>query len=242
MKLFSTRLGMMAVLGGMMMATSAQAAFLIPIASNYENTMHNIKLMVEAEVTRWNQEALKYKEMLYTDLMGKVGGGSLGKNNVIDQMREAAKDGDSSIGNTTASIKGISNLSTYKGNTKQTLEDKYIVQAKKGLDYSEMDVAEIQENQRVAVDALARAGIAEAAVEIVGAEIDASDSDPKKRADDMAKAKDMNAMYELMLGMDRRVYERSLRVSTIEATDAGIQAMQTLQGLSKVASGRQKKK
>ena len=242
MKLFSTRLGAMVVLGGMMMATSAQAYFLIPIASNYENIQHNIKLMIESEITRWNQASLLYKEMLYTDLMGKVGGASLGKNNVIEQMKEASKDGASSISSTTPNLKKVSNLSSYEGGTKQALEDNYIVRAQKGLDYSEMQIAEIQQNQREAIDELARAGIAEAAVEIVGTSIDATDSEPGKRADDMAKAKDMNAMYELMLGMDRRNYERSLRISTVEATDAGIQAMQTLQGISKVAAGRQKKK
>ena len=68
MKLFSTRLGAMIILGGMMMATSAQAAYLIPIASNFENINHNIKLLLESEITRWKQEALKYKEM-YEDII-----------------------------------------------------------------------------------------------------------------------------------------------------------------------------
>ena len=241
MKLFSTRLGAMIILGGMMMATSAQAAYLIPIASNFENINHNIKLLLESEITRWKQEALKYKEMLYTDLMGKIGGASLGISKVIDEMKEAAKDAASSITSTTPTLKKVSNLSSYKGSTKQSLENNYIIQAKKGLEYSEMKIAEIQENQRIAIDELARAGIAEAAVEIVGASIDASNSEPKKRAGEISKAKDMNAMYELALGMDRRNYERSLRISTVEATNAGIQAMQTLQGISKVAAGRQKK-
>lgn len=236
----SFRFGLLAMLGVCLLAHSVSAAYVIPINSRYEKRTFDINLMIESEMTRWKQEALKYKEMMYTDMMGKAGGGSLGKNKIIEEMKDAAKDGTGAIGNTTASLRYLSNLSNYDS-VKDNLAEHYVVRAEKGIKYTQSELEEIYENQRVAIDELARAGITQAAVEIVGAEIDASNSTPEKRAQEMAKAKDLNAMYELVLGMDRRNYERSLRISALDATDAGIQAMQVLQGISKSARNKLKK-
>ena len=95
---------------------------------------------------------------------------------------------------------------------------------------------EIRANQRIAINDLATKGIAMSAVQTVWTSRNAGDSDPEKRAEDLAQAKDVNAMYELMLGLVRDSYEHELRISSVEATDAGIHAMQTLQGLARTAS------
>ena len=219
------------VLAGVLMAVQPVQAWLVPILSAEENARPNLKLLVESEITRWKQEALKYQEMIYTDMIGKVGGGSLGQNNVVDQMQEAAKDGASVIGHTTAQLKGVSNLSDY-ASAKAEIEMLYFVKPEYGRFYTLEAIQQLQENQRVALNDLAVASITQASVDTVGALVSKGDSTPKTRAKDISKAKDMNAMMEMLLAMDRRAYERSLQISALEAADAGVQAMLVLKGIS----------
>ena len=231
MKNLYSRLGVAAMIG-LCLLPRVSSAYVIPINSVHENRTSNIALLIESEITRWKQEALKYREMLYTDILGKEG--SLGKNKVISEVEEAAKDGASALQKAETNLKNVSNLSDYNS-AKSNLEKYYTVDPNKGLEYTTKETEDILESQRVAINDMAKDGIALAAVDTVWASINASKSDPDERSKEMAKAKDMNAMYELMLGLDRANYERALRISSIEATDAGIRAMQTLQGLARSA-------
>lgn len=233
MKFKKITLGVMA-LCCLLMARPVQA-YLIPINSVEENTMPNLMLLLESEITRWKQEALKYQEMIYTDLIGKVGGGSLGENNVIEQLKEAAKDGSAVIGNTTVELELISDLGDYS-TAKEQIEKYYMIYSGLGKFYPTDLVREIQERQRVALNDLAVGAVTQGAVDVVGAIVSRGDSEPKTRAKDIAKAKDVNAMMEMLLGMDRRAYERSLQISALEAADAGVQAMSVLKGLSGTAT------
>lgn len=227
-------MGVMALCGLLSIMRPAQA-YLIPIASVEENAIPNLMLLVESEITRWKQEALKYQEMIYTDLVGKVGGGSLGENNVVEQLKEAAKDGSAVIGNTTVKLDKISDLGDYS-KAKEEIEKHYMIQSVIGKFYPTGLVKEIQERQRVALNDLTVGAITQGAVDVVGAIVSRGDSDPKSRAKDIAKAKDLNAMAEMLLAMDRRAYERSLQTSALEAADAGVRAMSVLKGLSETAT------
>ena len=232
MKTLYSRLGALAIVG-LCLLPQRSLAYVIPINSSHENMTSNIALLIESEITRWKQEALKYRELLYTDILGQEG--SLGKNPVINSMQDAAKDGEAVLQKTATTMKYVSDLSDY-GTAKSSLEQYYVVDPEKGLEYTTQQMNEILENQRVAINDLAKNGIALAAVDTVWTSINSGESQPGTRASAIAKAKDMNALYEMMLAMDRSIYERSLRISGVEATDAGIHAMQTLQGLARTAS------
>jgi len=234
MKNLYSRLGVAAMVG-LCLLPRVSSAYVIPILSLHENRTSNIALMIESEITRWKQEALKYREMLYTDILGKEG--SLGNNKIISKVEEAAKDGAAAIQNAETSLKHVSNLSDYSS-AKSNLERYYTVDPNKGLEYTTREMEEILESQRVAINEMAKDGIALAAVDTVWASINSGESDPEERSKEMAKAKDMNAMYELMLGLDRANYERALRISSVEAADASIRAMQALQGLARNAGSK----
>jgi hypothetical protein len=220
-----------AMLLGVFFVAQPARSYVIPIVSTEENAMPNLMLLIESEITRWQQEALKYQEMLYTDLIGKVGGGSLGQNNVITQMQDAAKDAAGAIGNTTAKLEFVPNLSNY-ATAKEQIENYYLVRPEYGRFYTTDDIRNIQENQRVALNDLAVSAITQASVNMVQSAVEKSDSEPKQRANDISKAKDVNGMLEMLLAMDRKAYERSLQISALEATDAGVQAMLVLKGIS----------
>lgn len=220
-----------AVLFGVLMSVQQADCYLVPINSSQENAFPNMKLMIEAEITRWQQEALKYQEMLYTDLMGKVGGGSLGMNNVISQTQEAAKDGVNIIQNTTAKLEFLPTPEDYK-TAKENIEKYYLIRPEIGQFYSTDAIRQIQENQRTALNDLTVASITQASVDTVGSFISKTDSEPETRAKDIAKAKDLNAMLEMLTAMDRKIYERSLQSAALEAADAGVQAMLVLKGIS----------
>ena len=248
MKRISFYLGSAAVVGLCLTASIARAAFLIPIASIYEFSFPDLKLLIESELTRWKQEALKYDEILYTDTLGKVGGGSLrgvsGKvNEIIAETQEMAGNGSNIIAHsgTGYRLKDVPNLGNYTQETREQIEKNLVVQAKKGIEYTTAETKKIMENQRIAINDFATSGIAMGATETVNAGVSADDSQPKKRAEQIAKAKDVGAMYELITGMDRHIYERSLHASAVEASDAGIRALQVLQGLSRTAGPLQDK-
>ena len=218
------------LLGVFSMGQPAQS-YVIPIVSTEENAMPNLMLLIESEITRWQQEALKYQEMLYTDLVGKVGGGSLGPNNVVSQMKESAKDAANAIGNTTAKLEFVPNLSNY-ATAKEQIEKYYLIKPEYGRYYTTDAIKTIKNNQQAALNDLAISAITQASVNMVGAAVENIGSEPDKRANDIAKAKDLNAMLEMLLAMDRKSYEKSLQISALEATDAGVQAMLVLKGLS----------
>ncbi len=237
-----TILGIMTLMSVLMVSYSG-AAYVIPISSAEENSWPNMKLLVESEITRWQQEALKYQEMLYTDLIGKVGGGSLGKNNVVTQMKEAAKDGANIIEQTTVELEKITDLSDYS-KAKQEIEKYYLIRPEYGKLYSEDVVRQLHENQKAALNSLAIGSITQAAVNTVGAAVSKVNSEKEARAKDISKAKDVNSMIEMMVGMDRQTYERMLQISALEAADAGVQAMSVLKGISETgqySSGEAKK-
>ena len=228
---FKKYLSVAILLGGMTMTQAVQSAYVVPINSRKENGEPNIMLLIEAEITRWQQDALKYQEMLYTDLVGKVGGGSLGDNDVISQMKESARDGANIIGRTTVELGKVTDLSNY-ATAKQELEKYYLIRPEYGKLYSEDVIRQLKENQRIAVNDLAVGAIAQAAVNTVGASVSKSNSEKEVRSKEIAKAKDVNAMMEMMIGMDRQAYEKMLQISATEAADAGVQAMVVLKGLS----------
>ena len=206
-------------------------SYVIPIVSVEENAMPNLMLLIESEITRWQQEALKYQEMLYTDLTGKVGGGSLGQNNVVSQMHESAKDAANTIGKTTPRLEFVPDLSDYTA-AKEKIENYYLIKPEQGRLYTTEAIRTIQENQRTALNDFAVASVVQASVNAVGSAVEKIDSEPDQRANDIAKAKDVNAMLEMLLAMDRKAYEKSLQISALEAADAGVQAMLVLKGIS----------
>jgi hypothetical protein len=107
-----------------------------------------------------------------------------------------------------------------------------MINEKKILDYSSDELDKIEEQQRIALNNLVEANIAYGTINTVEASVGAGESEPEKRAQDIGQAKNLKSLYEMMLGMDRKNYERSLKVSALDATDSGVYAMQVLQGLS----------
>lgn len=224
------------------------AAYVIPIASIVE-WPQEIMLLVESEMKRWSHEATKYKEMLLSDMTGRLGGGSLGDNPVVTQLVKSAKDGSSSVGKAIEEVSlqpvvngqknAVIDLTNYAA-AKAQIANSYIIEAKKGTQYTEQKLAEIMENQRAAINDMAEAGLALAASQNVGANIGKSESEPDKRAENIADAKDVTAMYEMMLVQNRKIYERALRSSAVEATKAGIRSMQGLTNISKAGIGKGK--
>ena len=235
MKRFYKCLGVATIVASSWLARTAEAYFAIPILSREENTFEHIWLVIESEIKRWKQEGLKYRELARTDLLGRVGGGSLGESEIIHQVEDAAKDGSGAIQKVAFSLPHVKHLQKYTDSLPD-IEENYVIAPNKGLKYTSSALENIRENQRIAINDMATKGIALAAVDTVWTSINAGDSDPDTRAGDIAQAKDVNAMIELMVGLKRAQYERALRISAIEAADASLQAMQMLQKLGKTAS------
>ena len=198
-----------------------------PVEANAE-WMSEIKLLVESEISRTIQNGVKMKEMMLTDLMS----GQLGGNNVLSEIQTASKDGASAIEKTAVQLKNVSDLGNYTQATRDALTENYMINEKKILDYSSDELDKIEEQQRVALNNLVEANIAYGTINTVEASVGAGESEPEKRAQDIGQAKNLKSLYEMMLGMDRKNYERSLKVSALDATDSGVYAMQVLQGLS----------
>lgn len=235
-----------AVMGLCLGIVQAQASYIIPIESNYENNAPNIRLLIESEITRWKQEALKYKEMIYTDTVGEQKGNKLRPvppaksgdiNEIIAETKVSAKEGATIIGNSLSEISGVSDIGNYSS-SKSTFENKYTVQYERASDYTQNELDTIDENQRVVLNDWGSNGAAMGAAIVANAADVAAKSEPKKRAKEIAQAKELGAMFELMLGMDRRIYERSLMVSATEAATAGVKAMQIIRGASKTTIGK----
>jgi len=114
-----------------------------------------------------------------------------------------------------------------------------------GIGYSTSSTDDIGENQRVAINDMAVNGLSMASA--TAADVNSANGvcakegeedkvlTPEQRADEMAKARTVQGMYEMMMIMDRAVYERSLKAASVEATTAGIQAMKVLSGVATTA-------
>ena len=252
--------GALAIMVACMAATPGKA-FIIPIMSEYEAYMGTIspdmKEQLESILTQFKQEALKHKELDYTDHVGNRGVGDDGKkglqmvagtkrekqNQIITETRKSAGNGSGAIGNTNADvdISGLKAYSNYNGsNASAQSENDWIVHANIGDTYTQNQLRNIYEKQGTNLNNAAANAIAYGAVETVNAAVDAAQSDKKERAKQMAKGKELSSALQLMLGLDRRIYERSLHASAIEATAAGVEAIQILQSISKGAVGESK--
>ena len=198
-----------------------------PVEANAEWSSE-IKLLVESEISKAIQNGVKMKEMMLTDLMA----GQLGANNVLSEIQTASKDGASAIQKTAVQLDKVTDLSDYTEATQKALTENYVINEDKILEYSRTELDQIEENQRKALNDLVEANIAYGTINTVEASVGAGESEPDKRANDVGQAKDLKSLYEMMLGMDRKSYERSLKTSALDATDAGVYAMQVLQGVS----------
>ncbi|MBR6412474.1 MAG: hypothetical protein IKS41_04870 [Alphaproteobacteria bacterium] len=255
MKSFKLCLGALMVAGVCAVALPAGASYLTScpeeITSVYEIAFPDLFLMEEAIVTAFQQQSLASDEHDYTKALGKRKGNYLkpvpgvGKkykkhNEIIVQMQEAAGNGANIIQKSETSINGISNLGNYSS-AKSQIQNKLTVRPyseRNGKTYTTAELNEILENQRTAINDLSANAIGMGAAETVNAACDAADSTPKDRAKQVAKAETLAELYELMLGMDRRIYERSLHVSAVEATNAGIEALRIMTGASTTSSAQ----
>jgi len=234
-------------------------AYIVAIESDYEAWdpgSVDWRLHLESELTRWTQDNTKRKEINYTDKVGQQGQGDDGKdglqmvrgtkgkqNEIITEMRKSAGNGKNAISNTDAGVdaSGLKGYSNYDGSDADSQDDNdWVVHANIGDTYSQDQLRKIYEKQGTYLNETAANAVAYGAVETVNAAVDAAQSNKKERAKQMAKATELSSGLELMLGLDRRVYERSLHVSGLEATAAGVEAIQILQGVSKGAEGEQK--
>ena len=231
-----SHIGMMALVGACLMAVPA-SAYLIPIASRRE-WPQDIKLLIESEITRWHQEALKQLEIRYTDALGKKYGSLKSGNCVNNQLHGYASTGNKVLENVDFSMDGVDNLSTYDAATKKALEDKYTIQADKSLNYTATESAEIKNRQRVALDKMAKSAVALGAASSSTATSMAVLSSPKERSKGLAEAKDIQGTYEMILMLDRLNYEQNLRSTALDAAEASIRAMQDLKGTSETALHR----
>ena len=220
------------VVSGLLLASVSARAFIIPVASTYEITMPDLQLMIESELTRWKEEALKYREMAYTDLLGRVGGGGLDDGGIMDQMKTSLKDNINLMRQTQLQLGQVTNLGAYTEATKKQIEDAYLISPEEAINLSTDQKEKIIENQQEALNDWAGTGLSMSAAVLEAAKQNAEESDPEKRADQLSKAQDLNSMRELMLRMDRNIYARQLQLAGMEATLAGIQAMQLMQSLS----------
>jgi len=249
MKSYKISLGTL-LAAGVCLATFSAKAYIcpIPIYSVYENTFPDFQLVEESTVTLAKQILLEDKETSYTDALGKRQGGHLrpvpgvkGKHNeIITQMQKGAGNGANIIHNSSASIAGVENLGDYSS-SKSQVQNKLTVrpfEERNGKSYTTNELNTIVENQRTAINDFSANAIGMGAAETVNAVAAAAESDPKERSKQVAKAKTLAELYELMLGMDRRIYERSLHVSAVEATNAGVEALRILTGASTTSSRR----
>jgi len=235
-------------------------AYLTPIRSNYEawnSASPDMREQLESLLTQFRQESLKRKEMDYTDKVGERGKGDDGKkglqkvegtdgkkcNQIITETRKSAKNGTGAISNTDADIdiSGLKKYSEYDGkDASSQSENDWVVHPNIGDTYSQSQLKTIYEKLGKNVNDTATNAIAYGAVETVNAAVDASQSDKEERSKQMGKGKELSSALQLMLGLDRRVYERSLHASAIEATAAGLEAILILQSISKGAEGERK--
>ena len=238
------------LVAGVCAATFSAGAYLCiptPICSVYENIFPDFFLMEESIITGEGQELLAQKEEEYTEAIGKRQGDALRPvpgvkskhNEIITQMQKEAGDGANIIQNSSANVE-ISNLGDYSS-AKGQIEEKWTVRPKSernGKNYTTSELNTILESERTAVNDFAANAIGMGAAETVNAAVAAAESDPETRAKQIAKAETLAELYELMLGMDRRIYERSLHASAVEATNAGVEALQALAGISATSSGQ----
>ncbi len=243
-----------AVITGVCMAAFSAGAYLCiptPICSVYENLFPDFYLMEESIITGSEQQSLAEKEEKYTNAIGRQQGGYLRPvrgvkskhSEIITKMQEAAGNGANIIqksSSTSLDDIGISDLGNYSS-AKSQIEEKLTVRPKSernGKNYTTADLNTILQQERTAVNDFAANAIGMGAAETVNAAVVAAESDPETRAKQIAKAETLAELFELMLGMDRRIYERSLHASAVEATNAGVEALQALAGTSATSSGQ----
>ena len=219
------------IVSGVLLASVAARAFIIPVASTYEIEMPDKQLMIESELTRWKEEALKYREMAYTDLIGRVGGGGLEDGGMMSQVKTALDDNVSLMRETQMKLNQVTDLGAYTAATQQQIEDAYLLSPEEALQLPTVEKEKILDNQKEALNDWAGTGLSMSVAALEAAKKNAEESEPEKRAEQLSQAKDLNSMRELMLRMDRNVYARQLQLAGMEATLAGIQAMQLMQGL-----------
>ena len=222
------------VIAVMLLASVTARAFIIPVASVFEIGIPDMQLMIESELTRWKEEALKYREMAYTDLIGRIGGGGLDDGGIMSQMQKSAQDNIDLMKQTQMQLNQVTNLAAYTETTQQQIEDAYLVSPSEALNLPTAEKEKIYENQKVALNDWAGTGLSQSVAVLEAVKQNADESDPEKRAAQLSKAQDLNTMRELMLRMDRTVYARQLQLAGMEASLAGIQALQLMQGLSEM--------
>jgi len=248
MKNFKRALSMVAVAGVCLASLSAQSGGFMncpePIESEYENDFPNFFLSEESIVTYAKQSLLKHKEETYTKTLGirkgnhlrPVPGVEKKHNEIIVQMQEAAGNGGNIIANSPLKIEGVDNLGDYSS-AKSKIQEKLTIRPtseRNGQVYTTAEMNEIMENRRTATNDFSAAAAGMGAAETVNAASVAAESNPEERAKEVAKAETLAELYELMLGMDRRIYERSLHASAVEATNAGVTALSLLAGTSTI--------
>lgn len=219
------------IVSSVLLGSVAARAFIIPVASTYEITMPDLQLMIESELTRWKEEALKYREMAYTDLIGRVGGGGLEDGGMMSQVKTALDDNVSLMRQTQMKLNQVTDLGAYTAVTQKQIEDAYLLSPEEALNLPTVEKEKILDNQKEALNDWAGTGLSMSVAALEAAKKNAEESEPEKRAGQLSQAKDLNSMRELMLRMDRNVYARQLQLAGMEATLAGIQAMQLMQGL-----------
>ena len=219
------------IVSSVLLGSVAARAFIIPVAWTYEITMPDLQLMIESELTRWKEEALKYREMAYTDLIGRVGGGGLEDDVIMSQVKTALDDNVSLMRETQMKLNQVTDLGAYTAVTQKQIEDAYLLSPEEALNLPTVEKEKILNNQKEALNDWAGTGLSMSVAALEAAKKNAEESEPEKRAGQLSQAKDLNSMRELMLRMDRNVYARQLQLAGMEATLAGIQAMQLMQGL-----------
>ena len=239
------------LVAGVCLATFSATAYLCiptPIYSVYENLYPDLYLMEESILTSSDFLSMKQDEETYTKALGRQKSGVLRPvpgvksehNEIITQMQQSAKDGANIISKSSTGIDGIDDLGDYSS-SKGQIRKKLTVPAyaeRGGKSYTTAELNTILENERTSVNNFAAYAIGMGAAETVNAAKVAAQSEPKVRAKQIAKAETLAELYELMLGMDRRIYERSLHASAVEATNAGVEALQVLAGVSATSSGQ----
>ena len=249
MKFGKVSLGTLLV-AGVCVATFSAKAYIcpIPIFSTYENAFPDFRLAEEAVLTLTRQVTLWQKELEYTDALGKRKNGYLrpvrgvkgDHNEIITQMQKAAGESANIIQKSGARIDGVGDLGNYasaQGQMKSELTVRPYAE-RGGKNYTTGELNDILENQRTAVNDFSASAIGMGATISVNAAVAAEESIPKERSKQIAKAKTLAELYELMLGLDRRIYERSLLASAAEATVAEVEALRVLTGASTTSSGQ----
>lgn len=250
MNSLKTNLGALLVAGVCLATFSAKAGWFCPtpVYSTYENRTPDYNLMQESILTEAKEASLKQKEVKYTNSLGKRQGDGLRPvrglkskhSEVITEMQTGAKNGASIIGNSKTEIANVSDLGNYSSAKSQINKELTIrpYAERNGKEYTSAEIQTVLENQRTVVNDFSANAIGMGAAETVNAAGSAAESDPETRAKEVAKAETLAELYELMLGMDRKIYERSLHASAVEATNAGVVAIQLLTGASTTSGGQ----